>query len=108
MIIKYFQTNKKIRKPMQIWEYKINPKFSGVLIEIDGDHGAIKCPGEDRIYFILEGRGKFVINGKAHKVSKYDLLFVPKKTPYNIIGKMKYFLVCSPKFQPGDDVFLIK
>lgn len=78
------------------------------MIEINGDHGAIKCLKEDRIYFILEGRGQFVINGKAHKVSKYDLVFVPKNMPYNSIGKMKYFLVCSPVFKIGDDVFLDK
>ncbi len=106
MIIRHSKATRKIRKPMQIWEYQINSKFSGALIEIDGDHGAVQCLQEDRIYFILEGKGEFVIEGRAQKVQKYDLIFVPKKTPYNIIGKMKYFLVCSPCFKPGDDVFL--
>lgn len=91
---------------MQIQEYKINKNFSAALIEINGDHGAIKCLKEDRIYFILEGAGKFIINNEAEEVSANDLIFIPRNTPYNIIGKIKYFLICSPEFKKGDDVFL--
>jgi mannose-6-phosphate isomerase-like protein (cupin superfamily) len=106
MIIKYAQTNKKERGPMKIAEYKINPDFSGALIEINGDHGKVKCLNEDRVYFILEGAGKFLINDKEEAVGPSDLVFVPKNTPYNIIGKLKFFLVCSPEFKPGDDIEL--
>ena len=91
---------------MIINEYKINSDFSGALIEMNGDHGKIKCLGEDRIYFILEGDGKFVIGDESNDVSPNDLIFVPKNTPYNIIGKMKYFLICSPEFDPRDDAHL--
>lgn len=89
---------------MKITEYKINPNFSGALIEIDGDHGKIKCINEDRIYFITEGSGKFIIDDKEETVSENDLVFIPKNTPYNIIGKLKFFLICSPEFNPEDDV----
>ncbi|NTV40865.1 MAG: cupin domain-containing protein [Candidatus Moranbacteria bacterium] len=106
MIIKSRGTNQKIVGPMIINEYKINSDFSAALIEINGDHGKLKCIGEDRIYFILEGEGKFVIGDEESKVNPNDLIFVPKNTPYNIIGKMKYFLICSPEFNPRDDVFL--
>jgi len=91
---------------MIINEYKINPNFSGALIEIDGKHGKIRCPNEDRVYFIIENGGKFIINDKEESVSENDLVFIPKNTPYNIVGKMKFFLICSPEFKPGDDVFL--
>ena len=91
---------------MMINEYKINSNFSVALIEINGDHGKVKCIGEDRIYFILDGKGKFVIGDEINDVSPNDLIFVPRNTPYNIIGKMKYFLICSPEFNPNDDVLL--
>ena len=91
---------------MIIYEYKINSNFSGALIEMNGDHGKVKCLGEDRIYFILEGNGKFIIGDESGEVSPNDLIFVPKNTPYNIMGKMKYFLICSPEFDPKDDVHL--
>lgn len=91
---------------MKITEYKINPNFSGALIEIDGHHGKIKCLNEDRIYFIIEGDGKFIINDKKEIVSKNDLVFIPKNTPYDITGKLKYFLICSPEFNLKDDISL--
>ena len=91
---------------MIINEYKINSNFSGALIEMNGDHGKVKCLGEDRIYFILEGEGKFVIGDESTDANPNDLIFVPKNTPYNIIGKMKYFLICSPEFDPKDDIHL--
>lgn len=106
MLIKYFDANKKERGSMKIIEYKINPNFSGALIEIDGHHGKIKCSKEDRIYFIIEGNGKFIINDKEEAVSDNDLVFILKNTPYDIIGKLKYFLICSPEFNPKDDILL--
>jgi mannose-6-phosphate isomerase-like protein (cupin superfamily) len=84
----------------------MNHKFSAALIENNGEHGRTKCLEEDRIYFVLEGKGKFIIENETSEVGKNDLIFIPKKTPYNIIGKLKYFLVCSPEFDPKDDVKL--
>ncbi len=106
MIIKSEDANQKKVGPMIINEYKINSNFSGALIEINGNHGALKCLKEDRIYFIIEGNGKFIINNQEKEISPNDLIFVPKETPYNILGKMKYFLICSPEFNPEHDVFL--
>ncbi len=106
MIIKSRGTNQKIVGPMIINEYKINSNFSAALIEINGDHGKVKCIGEDRIYFILDGEGKFIISDVESEVNPNDLIFVPKNTPYNIIGKLKFFLICSPEFNPMDDVHL--
>ncbi|MEA3514672.1 MAG: hypothetical protein U9R34_04300 [Nanoarchaeota archaeon] len=105
MIIKGKDANQKKAGVMNINEYKINSDFSGSLIEINGDHGALKCLKEDRIYFIIEGNGKFVINNQESAVSANDLIFISKNTSYNIIGKMRYFLICSPEFNPDDDVF---
>lgn len=106
MIIKSKSTNKKKVGPMIISEYKINSKFSGDLITLNGHHGKMKCLNEDRIYFIISGKGKFIIDDVETPVSKNDLVFISKNTPYDISGKLKYFLVCSPEFKPGDDVFL--
>lgn len=101
MIIRNKDTNKKERGVMKIAEYKINPDFSGALIEIAGQHGETKSLKEDRIYFIIRGSGKFVIEGKEEKVSVKDLVFVPKNTPYDIVGDMEYLLICSPEYNPG-------
>ena len=105
-IIKTKETNKKTIDLMKISEYNINSSFSGALIEINGNHGKIKYIKEDRIYFVIQGKGKFVINNKEKKVESNDLVFIPKNTPYNIIGKMKYLLICSPEFNYNNDINL--
>ena|SRR3989344_4657429 len=106
MITKFSKLKKKKRGNMKITEYKINTNFSGALIEIKGMHGKIKCTSEDRIYFIVSGTGKFIIGGKSASVSKSDLVFIPKNTPYDISGKLRYFLISSPEFHPSHDVSL--
>lgn len=108
MIIKSSSANKKIVGPMKISEYKINPDFSGALIEINGDHGKLKCLKEDRIYYIIEGNGKFLVGKEEFDVSGSDLIFVPKGTQYNMKGKLKYFMLCSPEYNSKDDVWLDK
>ena|SRR3989338_892476 len=105
MIVREPKTKKKVG-PMQITEYKINEKFSAALIKINGDHGAIKCIAEDRIYFVIEGSGDFIIDNKTIRVKENDLVFIPMNTPYNVTGKMKYIIVCSPAFDPKHDVRL--
>lgn len=108
MIIKNKDANKKKIGSMKIAEYKINSNFSGALISIDGNHGKVKCLNEDRIYFIVEGGGKFIIDDEEKVVEVNDVIFVPKETPYNMIGRMKYFLVCSPEFNPKDDIKIVE
>jgi mannose-6-phosphate isomerase-like protein (cupin superfamily) len=106
MYINSEQTNNKKVGPMNIKEYKLTPQFSGALIEIDGDHGRVKCLKEDRIYYIADGSGEFFVEQEKFPVKKDDVVFVPMNTIYNFVGKMKIFLVCSPEFKEGDDVFL--
>ncbi|MBI4895072.1 MAG: hypothetical protein HY831_01130 [Candidatus Aenigmarchaeota archaeon] len=64
MIIKSKDTILKEKISMKINEYKINKTFNVALIEINGKHGKLKCIKEDRIYFILEGTGDFIIDDK--------------------------------------------
>ncbi len=106
MIIKFSKLPRKKHGNMKITEYKINPEFSGALIDIKGKHGKIKCLAEDRIYFVISGTGKFTIDGKNTSVSKNDLIFIPKNTPYDISGNLKYFMISSPEFHPSHDVSL--
>ena len=106
MIVKASSAKEKVVDPMKIKEYDINSNFSGALVEINGAHGKMKNKKEDRVYFILEGNGTFVIDGKEEEVSQNDLVFISKNTPYDIKGKMKYFMLCSPEFDAKDDVML--
>jgi mannose-6-phosphate isomerase-like protein (cupin superfamily) len=106
MIVKSSSAKQRIVGPVKIREYPINEKFSASLIELDGAHRKIKCLKEDRTYFVIEGNGKFSIDDQPYEVSKGDLVFIPKETPYRISGKIKLFVVYSPAFDSKNIIFL--
>lgn len=106
MYISGKETNSKEVGPMKIREYLINKNFSAALIEIDGRHIKMKCLKEDRIYYVVEGEGEFIVKDEINSVKAEDLMFVPMGTPYSFSGKMKILLICSPEFNPEDDVTL--
>jgi len=85
------------------WAYNSKEEFknaSAAYFEVDGSHGKVKTTSSDRIYFVLDGEGEFIINEKIVPVKKTDVVIVPKNTPYNYRGKMKLLLVHTPAFNP--------
>jgi len=82
---------------------------SAARFKVTGSHGKTKTTISDRIYLVLEGEGKFIIEGKTIKVEKTDVIIVPKNTSYNYRatkGFMELFLVHSPAYDPQGDVKL--
>lgn len=68
------------------WNYKLNhlfPKMSVVYAELDGDHGQVHTKDFERIYYILDGKGEFDIQGKKTGVQKSDVITVPPHTTYD-------------------------
>lgn len=68
------------------WNYKLphlSPKMSVVYAEVEGEHGEVTTRESDWVYYIIEGNGKFIINGETTKVSSGDVITVPAKTPFN-------------------------
>jgi mannose-6-phosphate isomerase-like protein (cupin superfamily) len=57
-----------------------------------------------KIYYVLDGEGRFKINGKEIKVKKDDLIEIPKNTEFVFAGKMKLLLIMSPAFRPQDGI----
>ena len=84
---------------------------SAAYFEVTGSHGKVKTTRSDRIYFVLEGKGKFIINDEVVAVEKYDVIIVPKNTPYDYKstgGVLKLFLVHIPAYDPKNEVKLDK
>ncbi len=82
---------------------------SAAYFEVAGSHGKTKTAKSDRIYLVLEGKGKFIIDGKITSVQKTDVIIVPKNTPYdyrNEGGVMKLFLVHCPAFDQSAETEL--
>jgi len=75
--------------------------LSGAYLEVTGSHGKVKTSYSDRIYYIIEGNGEFIIDNNIIEVTKTDVIIIPKNTPYDykaIGGVMKLFLVHSPAY----------
>jgi mannose-6-phosphate isomerase-like protein (cupin superfamily) len=68
------------------WNYKLkhlSPYQSIVYAEITNDHGEVHTNDIERIYYIIDGAGEFVIGDEATKVEKGDVFTVPARTIYN-------------------------
>lgn len=99
-------------KGLKGWPYNSKEDFaraSGVYLEVVGSHGKTKTIKSDRIYFIVDGEGEFIINEEVIPVEKSDMVIVPKDTPYDYRAKegvLKLFLVHTPAFDPDCEVKL--
>ena len=56
------------------------------------------------IYYVLEGKGAFKINGELYNVQEGDIIEIPKNTEFVFKGKMKLFLVMTPAFNKENNI----
>lgn len=52
----------------------------------------------DVAYYVLEGEGDCVINGKKHHLKKGDCVFYPKGTKYKHLKGLTLLAISSPPF----------
>jgi mannose-6-phosphate isomerase-like protein (cupin superfamily) len=67
-----------------------------VVAEVIGEHGLVKTNDRERIYTIVQGEGKFIIDGEEVLVYKGDVVVIPPHTEYNYFshyGMLKVVLV---------------
>jgi mannose-6-phosphate isomerase-like protein (cupin superfamily) len=77
-------------------------------VSIDGHHDRIVNQESDRVYYVIEGQGRFQAGDDApvEDVSAGDCVFIAKGTPYEFEGSMRYVVVNSPAFRAGADTVL--
>lgn len=66
------------------------------LAEFTGEHGERTIGERSRMYYILEGKAKFLVNGEEFEADEHDLIPVPPHGTYNLwpIGdKVKVLLI---------------
>ncbi len=96
------------------WAYNSKEDFesaSAAVFEVTGSHGKVKTTRSDRVYFVIEGTGEFVINDEVMPVEQHDVVIVPKNTPYNYRatnGTLKLFLVHTPAYSSDSEEKLPK
>jgi len=75
---------------LDIYAYSAKSDFeraSAGVFEVSKRHGKVKSMASDRIYFVLEGAGRFEIAGESIDVEPTDVIIVPCGTEYDFLGK---------------------
>lgn len=94
------------------WAYSSKEDFenaSGAYIEITGSHGKIKTLKSDRVYYVIDGKGEFIIDDEVIPVEKSDVVIVPSNVVYDYRAKegtLKLFLVHTPAYDSDSEVSL--
>lgn len=78
------------------WYYQL-PKIEGgttvAYAEFTGEHGQRTIGKRARIYYLLDGKAEFLVNGKKFPAVKGDLVPIPPKSTYNLWPKSKILKV---------------
>ena len=62
----------------------------------------------DVIYYVLDGKGECIINGKKYKIKKGDCLFYPKGTKYKHLKGLTLLAISCPPFDRKKRVYVEK
>lgn len=91
------------------WSYgskDVSPVASASVVHLDGRHGKTKTLVSDRVVYVLEGEGEFVIGDEVFPVHPTDVIIIPKNTPLDCSGKMNYIVVHVPAYDYHQEVSL--
>ena len=76
-------------------------------VALDGPHRPLVCHESDRVYYILDGEGRFRVGDEPEAaVTGGDVVVIPRATPYDFDGRVTYLVMNGPAFRPGSDVWL--
>jgi mannose-6-phosphate isomerase-like protein (cupin superfamily) len=68
------------------WNYKLKhlDKYQSVIYaELNGNHGEVSTKDVERVYFIIEGEGEFIIAGESTQVTQGDVITVLPNTKFD-------------------------
>lgn len=85
-----------------------SPAISVTWVSIAGYHDRVVNQDSDRVYYIIEGSARFQVGDGApvESVATGDFVFIPRGTPYEFEGEMRYLVMNGPAFQAGADAVL--
>jgi len=91
------------------WSYgskDISPVASASVVHVDGRHGKSKTTVSDRVVYILDGEGEYVVGDDVFAVRQTDVIIIPKNTAFDYSGKMKLLVVHVPAYDHEHEVSL--
>ncbi len=68
------------------------------IVEISGKNKKIINKRGDAAYYVIAGSGFFTIDGNKTNVSKGDLVFISRGTPYFDEGNLKMVAINTPRY----------
>jgi mannose-6-phosphate isomerase-like protein (cupin superfamily) len=82
--------------------------ISVTWVSIAGHHDRVVNQECDRVYYVLDGRGRFQVGDGAPTatVGSGDIVFIPRGVAYEFEGDMRYLVMNGPAFRAGSDVVL--
>jgi len=85
-----------------------SPAISVTWVSIAGRHERVVNHESDRVYYVIEGTGRFQAGDGAEteRVTAGDFVFIPRGTPYEFEGEMRYLVINGPAFRAGSDAVL--
>ncbi len=95
-----------IQKGLSGYNFELNNKEISISFEdcFKGHDKYHTNINSSKIYYILDGKGKFKINNEIFDVKKDDLVEIPPNTEFVFAGKMKLLLIMSPAFRIQDGI----
>ncbi len=104
-------TERKGWEGLSFWVYNTREQFpnaSAAYFEVTGSHGLTMTTASDRVYYVIEGGGEFIMGAETISVEPGDVVIVPKGIEYDYwatVGKtLKLFLVHAPAYDPDAEV----
>lgn len=80
------------------------PEANVVFVSVDKGHfQEFYDVGSYFIYYIIEGKGTFVLDDEKVEAEATDLIVIPPKTRIHYFGKMKMVLTVSPAFKEENE-----
>lgn len=71
-----------------------------IIMTVDSGHATtIVERVSDFIYYILSGKGFFIVNGAKETCSRGDLVVIPAGSSFTYKGKLQMLLICTPPWK---------
>lgn len=82
--------------------------ISVTWVRIWGHHDRVVNEISDRVYYIIDGEGRFQVGDGApiEAVSAGDFVFIAKNVPYEFDGNMRYVVMNGPAYRTASDQVL--
>lgn len=95
-----------MQKGLNGYNYELETKEISITLEdcFKGHDKYHKNIYSSKIYYCIDGKGKFKVAGEIINIEKGDLIEIPKNTEFVFAGNMKLLLIMAPAFRPQDGI----